>query len=38
MGLRSSSPGAPDLDLIPPQYDLRQLERWALGLTQTEPE
>ena len=38
MGLRSSSPGAPDLDLIPPQYDLRQLERWALGLTQTEPD
>ena len=38
MELRSSSPGAPDLDLIPPQYDLRQLERWALGLTQTEPE
>ena len=37
-GLRSSSPGAPDLDLIPPQHDLHQLERWALGLTQTEPD
>ena len=35
---RSSSPVRGDLDLILPQYDLRQLERWALGLTQTEPD
>ena len=39
MQLRSSSPlvGLPGVDLYDPQFDLRPLERWALGLTQTEP-